>query len=75
MDELKKEIGKAIRMTGRLSIVTKIGRIGSKCVIYLYNLNPERAQEVETWQFSAYAWSSAAGKVIKEQTPVIVHFF
>ena len=61
-------------MTGYFSIVTKLGRIGSKCVIYLYNLDPARAKEVETWTFSSYAWSFAAGTVIKEITPVVVHF-
>jgi hypothetical protein len=72
MDELKREVEKAIRMTGYFSIVTKLGRIGSKCVIYLYN--PARAKEVESWTFSSYAWSFAAGTVIKEVTPVVVHF-
>lgn len=74
LDMIKKEIQKHVRMTGRFSIATRLGRAGSKCQIYIYNVDPNDAVEVSTWKFEAYAWSSAAGSVAKEETPVVFHF-
>ena len=71
---LKKEIQKAVRMTGYFSIVTKLGRIGSKSQIYIYNVDPNHAEQIMAWKFESYAWSFAAGTVIKEETPVTYHF-
>ena len=71
---LKNEIEKQVRMTGYFSIVTRLGRIGSKSQIYVYNVDPNVAEEIMSWTFEAYAWSHAAGTVIKEETPVVYHF-
>ena len=48
LQQLKNEIEKNVRMTGYFSIVTKLGRIGSKSQIYVYNVNPSDAEEVST---------------------------
>ena len=74
IDTLKLGIEKAIRMTGYFSIVTKLGRLGSKCEIFLFNMPPDRAAEIINWNFSAYAWSFKEGAVTKEKTQLTVHF-
>ena len=61
-------------MTGKFSIATRLGRAGSKCQIYAYNIDPNDAGEILSWKFEAYAWSFAAGTVVKEETPVVYHF-
>ena len=72
---LKEEIKKQVRMTGYFSIVTRLGRIGSKSQIYIYNVDPNDAEEILSWRFEAYAWSHAAGTaIIKEETPAVYHF-
>ena len=71
---IKEEIQKNARMTGNFSIVTRLGRIASKSQIYVYNVDPNDAEEVLSWKFEAYAWSSAAGTVAKEETSVVFHF-
>ena len=68
------EITKQVRRTGDFSIVTNLGRIGTKSDIFIYNVHPNDAEEVMSWKFEAYAWSFAAGTVVKEETPVTYHF-
>ena len=46
LHELYDEVAKSVRMTGYFSTVTKLGRIGSKSIILLYNLNPKDAAAI-----------------------------
>jgi hypothetical protein len=71
---LKKEIKKGVRMTGCFSIVTRLWVELGRKVKYIYNVDPNDAEEIMSWKFESYAWSFAAGTVIKEETPVIYHF-
>ena len=75
MDELYEEISKAVRMTGYFSVVTKLGRAGSKNSIHLYNLDPRHAKKVlDNWKFESYAWSFKHDSIIKEDMPFKAHF-
>ena len=69
MEQLYKEISKSVRMTGYFSVVTKLGRAGSKSTIHLYNLDPRYAARVkEKWKFESYAWSFAHGSIMKDMS-------
>ena len=75
MEELYEEISKAVRMTGYFSVVTKLGRAGSKSSIHLYNLDPRYAKKVlEEWKFESYAWSFKHDSIVKEAMPFKAHF-
>jgi hypothetical protein len=74
MKELYAEVSKAVRMTGYFSVASKLGRVGSKCLILLYNLNPRQAAEVRKWKFESCAWSFARDSIIKEAMPFRTHF-
>jgi hypothetical protein len=75
MEQLYEEISKSVRMTGYFSVVTKLGRTGSKSTIHLYNLDPRYAGRVkEDWNFESFAWSFAHDSIIKEVMPFKSHF-
>ena len=57
-----------IRLTGDLSMVTKIGRKGSKCEVHLYNLSAETAFALKEWETTA--WSFTTDTPTKEFIPI-----
>ena len=69
MNELYAEVAKALRMTGYFSVASELGRVGSKSLILLYNLDPRQVGEVRKWRFESYAWSFAHDSIIKETMP------
>jgi len=68
VDELIKSIQEYIKLSGDLSMVLKIGRKGSKCVIYLYNLPAEKILDLP--DFETIAWSFKDDCPTKEIIPV-----
>ena len=75
LHELYAEVAKSVRMTGYFSVASKLGRIGSKSMIQLYNLDPRHAAEISEWTFESYAWSFAHDSIIKEAMPFRAHFW
>ena len=72
--ELYTEVAKAVRMTGYFSVASELGRVGSKSLILLYNLDPRQVGEVRKWRFESYAWSFAHDSIIKETMPFRAQF-
>ena len=71
VEELIKAIQKYIKLSGDLSMVLKIGRKGSKCVIYLYNIPAEKILNLPT--FETIAWSFKEDRPTKETIPVKIY--
>ena len=59
---------KFIQLTGDLSMVTKIGRKGSKSEIHFYNLSAETAFALREWETTA--WSFTTDTPTKEYIPI-----
>jgi len=71
IEELIKAIQTYIKLSGDLSMVLKIGRKGSKCVIYLYNIPAEKILNLPT--FETIAWSFKDDRPTKEIIPVKIY--
>ena len=71
MSNLLKIIQQKIDMTGDLSIVSKLGRKGSKCVILLFNVPAEEVLKII--KFYSVAWSFSHDRPIKEEIQIIMH--
>jgi len=59
---------KFIQLTGDLSMVTKIGRKGSKSEIHFYNLSADTAFALKEWETTA--WSFTTDTPTKEYIPI-----
>jgi len=57
-----------IKLTGDLSMATKIGRKGSKCEVHLYNISAETAFALKEWDTTA--WSFTTDTPTKEFIPI-----
>jgi len=72
VDQLIKDLQKYIKLSGDLSMVLKIGRKGSKCVIYdLFNIPTEKVLDIPT--FETVAWSYKDDCPTKEVIPVKIY--
>ena len=68
-----KLIQESIDATGDLSMVTKLGRKGTKTMVTIYNLRPEQRKWLPA-SFTSYAWSFAVDGPHKEQVPIRIHY-
>jgi len=66
-DEVILATQRYIKRSGDLSLVTKIGRKGSKSEIHFYNLSAEKALTIE--QTESFAWSFVTDGPIWEKVP------
>jgi len=69
--ELIAIIQKKIDMTGDFSIVCKLGRKGSKCIIYLFNIPAEEAKKMI--KFFSIAWSFSEDKPVREEIKIVIY--
>jgi len=60
-----------LQMAGDLSMTTKIGRKGSKCVIQFFNISAHLTLQLA--QCTSIAWSFKHDSPIKETVPFLVH--
>ena len=64
----------SITLTGYFSIVTKLGRCGSKSVVEFWNMDPRDAAYIKNFDFSSFAWSFEYDGPIKETMSIMAHF-
>ena len=63
-----------ITLTGYFSLVTKLGRCGAKSLVEFWNIDPRDADYIKNYDFSSYAWSFDKDGLVKEKSPIVVHF-
>lgn len=68
VDKLIRSIQEYIKLSGDLSMVLKIDRKGSKCVIYLYNFPANKILDLP--DFETIAWSFKDDRPTKETIPI-----
>jgi len=66
-EDLIKLTKKYLKLTGDLSMVTKIGRKGSKSELHFYNLSSQTAIKLKEWE--TVAWSFSTDTATKEFVP------
>ena len=71
VDKLIEDLKQYIKLSGDLSMVLKIGRKGSKCIIYLYNIPAGKILDLP--EFETIAWSFKDDCPTKEIIPAKIY--